>query len=53
MSLEENLTENREQFLRLTKLRTISLESGPGSSTAISSTAVLSTLGLPNPVSSM
>ena len=30
--------------MRLTKLRTMSLGPGPGSSTAISSTAVLSTL---------
>ena len=40
-------------MMMLTKLRTMSLGSGPGSSTAISSTAVLSTLDLPNPVSSM
>ena len=40
-------------MMRLTKLRTMSLGSGPCSSTAISSTAVLSTLDLPNPVSSM
>ena len=40
-------------MMRLTKLRTMSLGSGPGSFTAILSTAVLSTLGSPNPVSSM
>ena len=40
-------------MMRLTKLRTMSLGSGPGLSTAISSTAASSTLDLPNPVSSM
>ena len=40
-------------MMKLTKLRTMFLGSDPGSSTAISSTAVLSTLSLPNPVSSM
>ena len=41
-------------MMRLTKSRTMSLGSGSGTSTAILSTAVLSTqLGLPNPVSSM
>ena len=34
-------------MMRLTKLRTMSLGSGPGSFTAILSTAVLSTLGSP------
>ena len=39
-------------MMRLTKLWTMSLQRGPGSSTAISFTAVLCTLGSSNPVSS-
>ena len=55
LSLKENFTEIGSSFwmIKLTKLQTMSLGPGPGSSTAISSTAVLSTLDLPNPVSSM